>query len=305
MACRASASLRASGTPPVCSPIRTTPSRPWLCSTISWAIRQIARCMSSAVITRVRATKTPPNGGVSLRSRSATSVVLSVRVGLTGPTSRSGGHLSAPPRGLPPGPLPPHGLVIVGVAGTAVGAGDDGRPAPRRGGRRTHTPVRAPYALGSAPTLRWHDTSPGGSRERSISRPRMVAGLRRQVVPAGSCRRRGADRPAAADRPPAGRSRRDPHDPDAHRGPTADRPARPARVPPTAATRRARPPVRPRARPVVPRRSVPPAVRPVATRRARTRAAPPPAPRRPRAVAARPASSSPSWRSSWWCSAAG
>ena len=58
-------------TPPVCSPTSTTPSRPWLRSTISWAIRQMARRTSSASITWDRATKTPPYGGVERRSRSA------------------------------------------------------------------------------------------------------------------------------------------------------------------------------------------------------------------------------------------
>ena len=58
--------------PPVCRPMSTTFSRPWLRSMISWAMRQVARCMSSADMTRVRATKTPPYGGVRRRSRSAT-----------------------------------------------------------------------------------------------------------------------------------------------------------------------------------------------------------------------------------------
>ena len=52
--------------------------------------------MSSAVMTRVRATKTPPYGGVRRRSRSATRVVLPVRAGLTGPASRSGVDHSSP-----------------------------------------------------------------------------------------------------------------------------------------------------------------------------------------------------------------
>ena len=86
---------RASGTPPVCSPTRTTSSRPWLRSMISWAMRQSARWTSSASITRVRATKTPPYGGVVRRSRSAIGLVSPVRAGLTGPASRSGADPSA------------------------------------------------------------------------------------------------------------------------------------------------------------------------------------------------------------------
>ena len=56
---------------------------------ISWAMRQIARWTSSASMTRVRATKTPPYGGVIRRSRSA-NWHPPVRAGLTGPASRSG-----------------------------------------------------------------------------------------------------------------------------------------------------------------------------------------------------------------------
>src|SRR5947209_9655140 len=68
---RVSASRRARGTPPVWRPTRMTPSRPWLCSTISCAMRVTARRRSSASMTRVRATKTPPCGGAAARSRSA------------------------------------------------------------------------------------------------------------------------------------------------------------------------------------------------------------------------------------------
>ena len=80
---RRSASARP--TPPVCMPTSTTPSRPWLRSMTSWAIRQMARRTSSASITWLRATKTPPYGGVVRRSRSAMGRCPSCRPGLTGP----------------------------------------------------------------------------------------------------------------------------------------------------------------------------------------------------------------------------
>src|SRR5580704_305872 len=74
----------------------TTSSRPLFRSAISRATRLSALCTSSADRTRVRGTKTPPRGGVSLRSRSATRVPL--RAGLSGPASRSGGDASSPVR---------------------------------------------------------------------------------------------------------------------------------------------------------------------------------------------------------------
>src|SRR5579863_3098609 len=82
---------RASGTPPVWSPISTTSSRPLLRSAISWAMRTSARWTSAGVRTWDRGTKVPPR--VWLRSRSATAPP--VRTGLTGPASRSAKDLTA------------------------------------------------------------------------------------------------------------------------------------------------------------------------------------------------------------------
>ena len=73
----ASASRSASQTPPVWRPTSTTPSTPRLRSTISWAMRVAARWTSAAVMTWLRAWKTPPLGGVRRRSRTANVVVLS------------------------------------------------------------------------------------------------------------------------------------------------------------------------------------------------------------------------------------
>src|SRR5689334_18955634 len=58
-------------------------------------MRHVARWTSSASITRLRATKTPPNGGVDLRSRSA-KLTSPVRTALAGPASRSDTDGSTP-----------------------------------------------------------------------------------------------------------------------------------------------------------------------------------------------------------------
>src|SRR5258706_15118714 len=72
----------ARGTPPVCNPTMITPWRPLLRSRISCAMRLVARWTSSEDITCLRATKAPPYGGASRRSRSATGYLVAVQASL-------------------------------------------------------------------------------------------------------------------------------------------------------------------------------------------------------------------------------
>ena len=79
----------ASQTPPERTPSRTTPSRPRLRSRISWAMRVVARRMSSGVRTRL-------GSGAALvgAARHALFHGCSCRAGLTGPASRSGARVA-------------------------------------------------------------------------------------------------------------------------------------------------------------------------------------------------------------------
>ena len=168
----ASASASAKVTPPVCSPISTTWSGPWLRSRISCAIRHTARRTSSASSTWVRAWKTPPNGGVLRRSRSANRGpprVLSVRVSQD-PLHGQTGTLAA----LPAWHAHPRAVVKAGPTRRrhrlSPGGGSRPRrppgPRPRCPGRSGPTPAATP-AAGPGPR-----PPPGRPRPAATPRPR-------------------------------------------------------------------------------------------------------------------------------------
>ena len=175
----------------------------------SCAMRHTARRTSSASSTWVRATKTPPNGGVDLRSRSANRGPphrsSSVRAGLAGPASRSGRQRSSGAAGAAhrSGRWPARGRPLAHDPRRPVGLVSPTLGRSRRRGR--HATPAAGQPVGGPHT--WPQRAPGpGPRPGPgpATRPWPRASARAAVLggdPPARSRPVGATRRCCAGRP--------------------------------------------------------------------------------------------------------